>query len=127
MKLHRKTILITGGTSGIGLELANQLFQRDNTVIVTGRDQDKLDAVQRLLPGVHAFQSDVSDPEAIAALHDSVLERFPELETLINNAGIMRNLDLNEGRDLKDVTQPRLRSTRSPHRCACNWTVPVLR
>jgi short-subunit dehydrogenase involved in D-alanine esterification of teichoic acids len=40
MKLEKKTILITGGTSGIGLELANQLLQKGNTVIVTGRDQE---------------------------------------------------------------------------------------
>ena len=105
MKLHNKTILITGGTSGIGLELAEQLLQRGNTVIVTGRDQEKLDAATQALPGIHAFKSDVSDPGAIAALHDSVLAQFPTLDTLINNAGIMRKLDLNHDRALEDVTR----------------------
>jgi uncharacterized oxidoreductase len=105
MKLSNKTILITGGTSGIGLELAKQLLQRDNTVIVTGREQGKLDAARRSLPGVHTFQSDISDPRAIAALHDSVLAQFPALDTLINNAGIMRNLKLDHDRDLIDVTR----------------------
>ncbi|KLU27323.1 short-chain dehydrogenase [Caballeronia mineralivorans PML1(12)] len=105
MKLERRTILITGGTSGIGLELAKQLLQRNNTVIVTGRDQDKLDAARQALPDVHAFQSDVSSPEAIDALHDRVLEQFPALDTLVNNAGIMRNLNLNRDRDLNDVTR----------------------
>jgi len=105
MKLKAKTILITGGTSGIGLELATQLLQRGNTVIVTGRDQQKLDATSRSLPGVHVFQSDVSDPEAITALRDAVLERFPALDVLVNNAGIMRNLNLNQDRDLVDVTR----------------------
>ena len=105
MKLHNKTILITGGTSGIGMELAQQLLQRGNTVIVTGRDQEKLDAATRALPGVHAFKSDVSDPGAIAALHGSVLAEFPALDTLINNAGIMRNLDMNRDRALDDVTR----------------------
>ncbi|MDQ2710758.1 MAG: SDR family NAD(P)-dependent oxidoreductase [Acidobacteriota bacterium] len=105
MKLNQKTILITGGTSGIGLELAKQLLQRGNTVIVTGRDQERLDAATRALPDVHTFKSDVSDPEAIAALHRSVLARFPALDTLINNAGIMRNLKLNQDRGLKDVTR----------------------
>jgi uncharacterized oxidoreductase len=103
MKLHHKTILITGGTSGIGLELAKQLLQRHNTVIITGRDQERLDACKRLLPEVHVFRSDVSKPEDIAALHDAVLARFPVLDTLVNNAGIMRNLDLNKERDLDDV------------------------
>ena len=105
MKLSQKTILITGGTSGIGLELAKQLLARGNTVIVTGRDQEKLDAAQRSLPGLETFRSDVSDPAAIAALHAGVLARFPKLDTLVNNAGIMRNLDLNQDRDLNDVTR----------------------
>jgi uncharacterized oxidoreductase len=105
MKLKKRTVLITGGTSGIGLELAKQLQQQGNTVIVTGRDQAKLDATRRLLPGVHTFKSDVSDPAAIAVLHDSVIAQFPKLDTLVNNAGIMRNLCLNRDRDLVDVTQ----------------------
>jgi uncharacterized oxidoreductase len=105
MKLEKRTVLITGGTSGIGLELAAQLLQRDNTVIVTGRDQEKLDATKRALPGVHTVNSDVSDPGAIAALHGKVMAEFPALDTLINNAGIMRNLNLSQDRDLNDVTR----------------------
>jgi uncharacterized oxidoreductase len=105
MKLVKRTVLITGGTSGIGLELARQLLQRGNIVIVTGRDQHRLDAADAALPGVHTFQSDVSDPGAIALLRARVLAAFPALDVLVNNAGIMRNLDLNQDRDLRDVTR----------------------
>jgi uncharacterized oxidoreductase len=105
MKLTGRTALITGGTSGIGQELAKQLLQRGNTVIVTGRDQNKLDATSRELPEVHAICSDVSDPAAIVSLYETVTSRFPKLDTLINNAGIMRNLNLNQPRDLRDVTR----------------------
>ncbi|MGC1458212.1 MAG: SDR family NAD(P)-dependent oxidoreductase [Steroidobacteraceae bacterium] len=105
MKLQDRTVLITGGTSGIGLQLARELHARGNTVIVTGRDQAKLNAAKRMLPGIHAFMSDVSDPSAIAALHDGVLTQFPALDTLIKNAGIMRNLNLNKPRELTDVTR----------------------
>ena len=105
MKLEHRTILVTGGTSGIGLELARQLLARGNVVIVTGRDQDRLTAAKQELAGLHAIRSDASDPEAIAALSETVLSRFPGLDTLINNAGIMRNLNLAEDRDLQDVTR----------------------
>ena len=105
MKLIDRTILITGGTGGIGRELATQLLARGNTVIITGRDQAKLDQTRQALAGVHVFQSDVSDPAAIVALHSAVLARFPRLDVLINNAGIMRNLKLGEPRDLHDVTR----------------------
>lgn len=105
MKLTNRTVLITGGTSGIGLELARQLLARGNVVIVTGRDQQRLDAAKRALPAVHTVRSDVSDADAIAALHATVLVQFPALDTLVNNAGIMRNLDLTANRALDDVTR----------------------
>jgi uncharacterized oxidoreductase len=105
MKLNQRTVLITGGTSGIGLELATQLLGRGNTVIVTGRDPVKLDALRRALPAVHVFESDVSIPAAIVSLYDTVLAQFPALDVLINNAGIMRNLNLNHERDLSDVAR----------------------
>ena len=107
MRMQGRTVLITGGTSGIGLELARQLQQRGNTVIVTGRDQGKLDAAARTLPGLEGFSSDVSDPAAIATLHERVLARFPSLDTLVNNAGIMRNLNFvrDPDRALDDVTR----------------------
>ena len=105
MKLERKTILLTGGTGGIGLALTKQLLARGNTVIVTGRDQSKLDEAARTLPGLQTARSDVSDPAEITRLHADMMARFPGLDTLINNAGIMRNLDLNRSRDLTDVTR----------------------
>jgi len=105
MKLAQRTILITGGTSGIGLELAKQLAARGNTIIATGRDPARLEAAQRAVPGLHAIQSDVADPEAIAALHRRVLAEFPALDVLVNNAGIMRNLNFNQRRGLDDVTR----------------------
>lgn len=105
MKLEHRTILITGGTSGIGHEFARQLLERGNTVIVTGRDEQKLEDSRRALPGAHTVRSDAGDPEAIEELHADVLERFPGLDVLVNNAGIMRNLKLAQNRSLADVTR----------------------
>lgn len=78
MKLTGKTILITGGSSGIGLALAQELLKRGNTVLITGRDAGRLQAAKATSPGLHTFQSDVSDPEQIAALRGEVLGRFPK-------------------------------------------------
>jgi uncharacterized oxidoreductase len=105
MQLRQRTILITGGTSGIGFELARQLLARGNTVIITSRDAARLAQAQQRLPGLHGFVSDVADPASIAALCASVTARFPTLDVLVNNAGIMRKLVLNEARRLEDVTR----------------------
>jgi uncharacterized oxidoreductase len=105
MKLAQRTILITGGTSGIGFELAKQLIHLGNTVIVTGREQKRLDEAKQSLSGLVAIQSDVSDPVAIKQLSERVLADFPGLDTLINNAGIMRNIRLDQVRDLVDLTR----------------------
>ena len=106
MNLHQHTILITGGTSGLGLEFARQLLALGNTVLITGRDQARLNQARQQLPGVHTFASDVSDPAAIRQLYQDVTAQFPALNILINNAGEMRKLNLNDpALDLLDVTR----------------------
>lgn len=104
MKLVDKTILITGGTSGIGYALAKSLLGSGNTVIVTGRNLHALEQARLALRGLHVMRSDVSDPAAITRLRDEVLGRFPALDVLINNAGIMRKLDFTAADELVDVT-----------------------
>ena len=106
MKLTKNTILITGGSSGIGLELAKQLIKKGNKVIVTGRDQARLDKAKLLLPDLQIVKSDVSQTKDIDALFERVTKEFPELNILINNAGIMRTINLH-GKDtnLDDITR----------------------
>ncbi len=106
MRLSDNTVLITGGSSGIGYEFAAQLLKRGNTVIVTGRDEGSLEQARKSLPGVNTFQSDVSDWKAIPLLFDSVTKKFPSLNVLINNAGIMRKIKLlNRDVDLEDISR----------------------
>lgn len=107
MRLSGNTILITGGTSGIGFELAAQLLKLGNVVIVTGRDRRKIEDAQKELPGMHAFQSDVSDPKAISLLYGEVITEFPGLNVLVNNAGIMREINLleNDSSGLEDISR----------------------
>ena len=96
MNTTSNTILITGGTSGIGLELAIQLQALGNQVVVTGRDGAKLDRLTKDHPLLHGMQSEVNDPKAIAALYDRVTRDFPTLNILINNAGIMRKVNMQD-------------------------------
>ncbi len=105
MKLSDNTILITGGSSGIGFELVRQLLPLKNTILITGRDAEKLAKVKKTFPEVHTFQSDVSDAAAIESLFEKVTKQFPELNVLINNAGIMKMLNLHEQNDLTRLTQ----------------------
>src|SRR5216683_2134381 len=106
MKLRSNTILISGGGSGIGYELTKQLTALGNTILITGRDQAKMDRAKAAFPKLHTFRSDVSDPKAITTLYETVTKQFPELNILINNAGIMRAINLHDkAGSLEDITR----------------------
>ncbi len=96
VKLKNRTILITGGSAGIGLAFALKFLKLGNWVIVTGRRQAVLDEVRAKYPGLHTIRSDVSDPAQVGALAEIVRRDFPALDVLMNNAGIShyRNLSV---------------------------------
>lgn len=87
MNLDRKTILITGGASGIGLEAAKQFLAIGAKVIITGRSQDKLDTAKKLYPNLIAIKSDVANEEDAISLYKQV-ERLGGIDILYNNAGV---------------------------------------
>jgi uncharacterized oxidoreductase len=89
MKMTGNTILITGGTSGIGLGLALRLHEAGNKVIVAGRRKKLLDDITTEHPGIDALVLDVADPDSIARASETVAASHPGLNVLINNAGIM--------------------------------------
>lgn len=105
MKTAGNTILITGGGSGIGRELALRFNELGNTVIVAGRRKEALDETIAGHPDMHAMILDVEDPDAIADFTKRVIAEHPGLNVLINNAGIMRREDLTRTRDLHDAEQ----------------------
>lgn len=106
MELKNSTILITGGSSGIGLEFVKQLTEQRANIIITGRNLDTLNETKKQFPKVHTFQSDVSKPKDIEQLYKDVTQQFPELNIIINNAGIMRLIDLQDTTlDLENINR----------------------
>lgn len=104
MRLRHATVLITGGSSGVGLALARQLVARDNTVIIVGRGLAALEAAQAETPDLHIAVCDVTAPAAVAELYVELADAFPALNVLINCAGAMRRLDLRADLDPYDLT-----------------------
>jgi uncharacterized oxidoreductase len=105
MKLTNRTILITGGSAGIGLAFARKFLDLGNQVIVTGRRQEVLEKLKANYPKLHTIQSDVADPAQIASLAKRVKASYPKLDVLMNNAGIMLHKNLTApAADLEGLT-----------------------
>jgi len=94
MKLTNKTILITGGGTGIGLALAAALEEQNNTVIITGRRLDKLKAAAKKIPALQFFQCDVTDPASIDILFQHLKQKNIVLDVVFNNAGVIELWDI---------------------------------
>jgi uncharacterized oxidoreductase len=89
MKLSGNTIFITGGASGIGRGLAEALHRKGNKVIISGRRKELLDEVLKANPGMDAVQLDVTSPVQIANVAKELIAKYPSLNVVFNNAGIM--------------------------------------
>lgn len=94
MENHGNTVLITGGASGIGLALAERFLKNDNTVIIVGRREEKLKEAKEKFPELHTHTCDVANPEDRTSLVEWVTRSFPELNILVNNAGIQQRVNL---------------------------------
>jgi uncharacterized oxidoreductase len=94
MKMTGNAILITGGGTGIGRGLAEAFLRKGNRVIVAGRSRAPLEALAAAHADVKALTVDMRDPGSIAALAAQAVQIFPDLNVLINNAGMMQTENL---------------------------------
>ncbi|MFI8535068.1 SDR family NAD(P)-dependent oxidoreductase [Streptomyces aquilus] len=92
-----QTVLITGGTSGIGLSLAQSFVELGASVVVCGRSQAALDRFAQAHPQALAVRADVTNPADRAALLQVIADRFGRLDVLVNNAGTFEERDYAAG------------------------------
>jgi len=96
MKMSGNSILVTGGGSGIGRGLAEAFVKRGNRVLIAGRNRERLEAVAAKNPGMEVLTVDVADEASIARLAEQAIQKFPGLNVLVNNAGMMQTEDLRD-------------------------------
>lgn len=103
MQMSGNTILITGGSSGIGRSLAVAFHDLGNQVIVAGRRQALLEEVAAGRPRMHAAVVDVQNLASLPGFEDEIVRRYPDVNVLINNAGIMKSENLSDGPTEDDI------------------------
>jgi len=99
MNLTGNTILVTGGASGIGLALVKRFLDRGNEVIICGRREDKLSEAKTIVPGVITRVFDVGEARSREDMVRWAIDEHPDVNVLVNNAGIQRRIDLTAGED----------------------------
>ncbi|MFD4992074.1 SDR family oxidoreductase [Cellulosimicrobium cellulans] len=105
MDISNSTVFIPGATSGIGLALAVALHEQGSTVVVGGRRTELLEQIASDHPGLDTVRIDTTAPESIASAAKDVIERHPDLDTLVTMAGIMRTEDWHHPEGFLDTAE----------------------
>lgn len=99
MQISGNTILITGGGSGIGRALAEAFHREGNQVIIAGRRKSVLDETTAANPGMASMVLDIESKEAVKNFAAEIVQKFPKLDVVLNNAGIMQVENFKEAAD----------------------------
>ena len=87
-RFEGKSVVITGGSSGIGLAAARRIVEEGGSVLITGSNADRLERAREQLPAVHILVNDASKPEAAQALADEAKRLFGTIDAVFLNAGV---------------------------------------
>lgn len=126
MNLSGNTVLITGGSSGIGYALAEAFLAAGSQVIACARDAERLLDARTRHPSLHTWVCDVADEESRRNMLDWVADSFPGLNILVNNAGIQRDIDFTHGIDDFRSGENELRTNLEAVIVLCGLFVPLL-
>ena len=127
MKTSQNTILITGGGSGIGFETAKLFSQLGNTVIITGRNEEKLKAAARQLNNAHYIVADVTKNEDVNVLVREINTHFPGLNVLMNNAGRAILHDVSNSTDAASIAREEMETNYFAVLNLTNKLLPLLK
>lgn len=94
MDITNNTILITGGASGIGLQFTKKFYANNNKIIICGRNTEKLQSIEAEFPDVITKVCDISSSEERLNLYHWVIENHPDINVLVNNAGIQNRFNI---------------------------------
>ncbi|EJO01519.1 SDR family NAD(P)-dependent oxidoreductase [Oenococcus oeni] len=94
MELKNKKIVVTGGTSGIGLAFAKKLAAIGNQIIIGSRSKEKITEVVKYNKNISGHQVDVSNQESVERFYKQAIAEFKNIDIVINSAGIMRHYNL---------------------------------
>jgi uncharacterized oxidoreductase len=116
MKSSGNTVLITGGSSGIGLALCKKFLIEENQVLITGRNKEKLASTKRQFPEIDTLHCDLSQSDSLTELAQHIERDHPKLNILINNAGVQYNYHFMDEPEFIHKTE---------YEIATNFTAPV--
>src|SRR5690242_4021295 len=103
MQLKANTVLITGGTSGIGRAFSEEFLKEGSRVIICGRRRERLEEMKKQFPEMITKETDIAQSSQREELASWIINEFPDLNILVNNAGIQLLTDLTKPVDLNRV------------------------
>lgn len=126
MKLSGHTILITGGSSGIGFSLAKRFLQLENKVIIVGRNEEKLAAAKSQLPTLITYVCDLSRTDERETMVHWLINHYPNLNILVNNAGIQHNYTLLDDKNAVSKIYEEIEVNLITPLVLCTQVLPIL-